>query len=225
MNGVFEGADHEEGCFDATASTHAPVDLFNMVNETLTLSKSSGLEKLEAAALFSCMGTVEDYISSVLQRVELIELSTAGGLKFLCALLNDCGSIIEQIDNLSEDYEKLATAYDVKFEPIMLLYDKAAKELTECIARLIFDDISPLTEKLCTTAHFEPEEAGVVEMICATIEDYLNDLERVVERLYFRKLVTNVIHSLMAAYCNQLLVSDLCYVEGIDEDILCFVSS
>ena len=203
---MFEGLEHEEGVFEATASTHAPVDLFNMVNETLTLSKSSGLEKLEAAALSSCISTIEEYISSVLQRVELIEPNTAGGLKFLCALLNDCGSINEQIDNLAEDYRELATAYDFQFEPVMILYDKAAKELIECIAKLIFDDLSPFTEKLCTHAHFEPQEADIMETICATIHDYLNDLERVVDTVFFRKLVTSIVHKLIIDYANNILV-------------------
>ena len=162
--------------------TPAPVDLFNLINETMVMAKSSGVEELEAAALSSCLNVLADYLTDIMEDMKETKRHS---FEYVVASMNDCSAIIDNLDNLEEENEVIIKKHlrPSDFETLREKYTDALIQCIDYIADMIVvDDLADVIKERveCKGRMDEVDSAAKVEACLertmATIEDYFSIL-------------------------------------------------
>jgi len=195
-------------------NTSAPVDLFNMINETIIMAQASGVEPLIAPVLSCCLITLVDYKTNLFYGLERSSSGEAlkGELAFLCALVNDCSSVVEHLGVLENSkIGKTGSEEGVQWEPVRVHYDEAAFQFLDLVMQMVLDDLEQalLTSKLFTKHHLEAEKwdvaANIMTRIVATLCDYLTDLQQLLLPEYFNRILKRLVQEISLIYCRQMM--------------------
>ena len=191
-------------------STPAPVDLFNLINETMIMAKSSGVEELEAAALSSCLNVLADFLTDIMEDMKETKKQS---FEYVVASANDCSAIIDNLDTLEEENSIIIEKH-LRSSDFETLREKYSDALMQCISfiadMIVVDDLADvIRERVECKGRFDPADSasvvsGALERIIATIEDYFSDLRVRLHSAYFLKMTKACIEKFVLQTCSQL---------------------
>ncbi|GBG27994.1 Diacylglycerol kinase eta [Hondaea fermentalgiana] len=193
-------------------ATSAPVDMFNMINETLIMAKASGVPQVQVAVMQCCLVTVADYITTF--RNELHETERGRtlmtDLRFMCAITNDCATIQDHIDDLDSGRMGLGNAsLNVDWNPVRSKYSQAVVSFVQITLDMIHADCEDFYGKLFSPAHLRvgPHDlaGNIMVRVAATVQDYLGDIKAFLILPYFKKLLRLLTRDICVTYCASLL--------------------
>lgn len=192
-------------------ATNAPVDIFNMINETLIMAKASGVPQVQVAVMQCCLVTIADYITTFRRELHETERGQAlmTDLRFMCAITNDCATIQDHIDDLDRGRFGISGAdVDIDWNPVRSKYSQAVLSFVDVILDMIHADVEAFYSQLFTPAHLDvsPQDlhGNVMVRIAATVQDYLGDIKSFILTPYFNQLLRYLTRDIVVSYCVSL---------------------
>ena len=88
-------------------------DLITIVTEHLKLAKESEVSRLPALVLNECITALDIYQAGVIELLKLQQDPNVFSINFLCALVNDAANLMEEVDNLVEEYQGVAAECNI----------------------------------------------------------------------------------------------------------------
>jgi hypothetical protein len=185
--------------------TPASVDLFSMINEYVAIAGRGGMKELQVEVIKMCLGGIKKYQKCMEEGIVGLE-EPADALLLLCAIINDCDEIADNLDsNIEEQYEDLLEEFDIEKEmdAVRVQCQTLSRYSTGIIKNVIFKDLEEIEDHL-----FDLESWGKQENLDAcisTIDDYLGDfVDRIVDISYLT-LVGFCFSEIIKMYVKKLL--------------------
>ena len=101
---------------DGKYHTPAPVDLFSMINEYVAIAGRGGMKELQVEVIKMCLSGIKQYQKCMEEGIVEFE-DPADELLLLCAIINDCDEIADNLDsNIEDQYEDLLEEFDIERE-------------------------------------------------------------------------------------------------------------
>ena len=177
------------------AGTSAPVDLLRIVCETLTESSTGGNSRIEEVATSCCVTALGYYLDLLQAKLPMIE-----DIALLCALANDCSTIVDYVDS---DLVDVLGRHGV--EAVSTKYTNSAVQIIEIVVGKILLDLDPWISLRFEEAQLRREDRRAVSNVCVIIKDSLADLKILLQPFLFQKLRRLLSRKVMIAYFSRLL--------------------
>ncbi len=185
--------------------TPAPVDLFSMINEYVAIAGRGGMKELQVEVIKMCLGGIKKYQKCMEEGIVELE-EPADQLILLCAIINDCDEIADNLDsNIEDQYEDLLEEFDIEKEmdAVRVQCQTLSRYATGTIKNVIFKDLEELEETLFDLESWKQQE--YLEACVSTIDDYLGDfMDRIVDMSYLT-LVGFCFSAMIKLYVQKLL--------------------
>jgi hypothetical protein len=170
-------------------------DLITIVNTHMKYAKDSEIGKLPLLVLNECIGALETYQKEVINFITSKPTSTFG-ITYLCAIVNDAANLMEEVDNVLEEYQSLADALGIEMANT-IVFVNAGNVAVQGLVDIIMGDLKPLL----IGSYKNP---ATIDEIYATIVDYLNDFRGFLSQYFFRLLVIKLTESIIVAILADL---------------------
>ena len=159
--------------------THSAGDLYHLIFTThLALAQEATCRRLEEALLRSGLEQLvrfHEAVTEVLER-SLRQSESAGVLKRMAAACNDLDDIALRLDDLVESMAPdLAEALEEDLERVRQILAQAGEAAVSVLIDLVIGDMAKEFSRLFRE-DWREGNGGSIKIICATLEDYLNDL-------------------------------------------------
>ena len=193
---------------DGKLITPGPADLFNLLSEALAMATSSGVDSVQAAVTSVCVVTQADYLYSVFEDVKATK---RGEFEYVCAVCNDCFTILDHVDHLQEQQKQFVDFFEIDTESIRTKCNETARKCLAILHDMVMSDLKELTsslfkkkEHLFVKEDDYDDEPVLVDFLCATLDDFLKDFVEKLERPFVSRIAKLIFHSLMVQYTTRL---------------------
>ena len=170
---------------DGKYHTPAPVDLFSMINEYVAIAGRGGMKELQVEVIKMCLSGIKQYQKCMEEGIVEFE-DPADELLLLCAIINDCDEIADNLDsNIEDQYEDLLEEFDIEREmdAVRIQCQSLSRFSTGTIKNVIFQDLHEIKDNLFDTESWKSQEN--LDACLCTIDDYLGDFgDRLVDMSY-----------------------------------------
>jgi hypothetical protein len=194
---------------DGTFFTHSPVDMWEAINQHISLAtatKSPILHVMIADKVVATLNSVFDIIINYVttldttQRPELREIE----LEYISALANDTALHIEEVINLIENFTiaEIRDRIDEIFDPLTTNLVRCGQTCLKRLAGLVMSDVQGLLDQV-----FMPEwmEGNQMHIATATISDYMSDFEEYLVNFWSDKFVYTILEEVIINYNRSML--------------------
>ena len=196
---------------DGKYHTPAPVDLFSMINEYVAIAGRGGMKELQVEVIKMCLSGIKQYQKCMEEGIVQFE-DPADELLLLCAIINDCDEIADNLDsNIEDQYEDLLEEFDIEREmdAVRIQCQSLSRFSTGTIKNVIFQDLHEIEDKLFDTESWKSQEN--LDACLCTIDDYLGDFgDRLVNMSYltlvglsFSEMVKLYVVKMMKKFLKQ----------------------
>lgn len=190
---------------DGRLQTSGPTDLFNLLNEALSLARVSGVRRLQASVVSMCAVSLSDYLFAVIN--ELVESPAKyESCSFVVAVTNDCWSVLDHLDRLEKEQNAVFAEFRVDLDPLRAKCAQHATRCLEVLAQQVRADLQPVLAKAFTKSHLESttDIEDVVAVVVATLDDCLEDFHVALEPPFVSRFAKMALRDIGGAYLARL---------------------
>jgi hypothetical protein len=196
---------HNDGSF----YTHAPVDMWEAINQHISLATSTNSPILHVmiadkvvTSLISVFEVIIKYVSTLdtSNKPELREIE----LEYISALANDTALHIEEVIELIENFTitEIRERIDEIFDPLTTTLVKCGETCLKRLASLVMSDVQGLLDQVFME---EWMEGNQMRIATATISDYMGDFEEYLVPFWSDKFTYTILEEVILAYIRSLL--------------------
>jgi hypothetical protein len=196
---------HNDGSF----YTHAPVDMWEAINQHISLATSTNSPILHVmiadkvvSSLISVFEVIIKYVSTLdtSNKPELREIE----LEYISALANDTALHIEEVIELIENFTitEIRERIDEIFDPLTTTLVKCGETCLKRLASLVMSDVQGLLDEVFMEEWMEGKQMRIAT---ATISDYMGDFEEYLVPFWADKFTYTILEEVILAYIRSLL--------------------
>lgn len=194
---------------DGTFYTHAPIDMWEAINQHISLATSTNspiLHVMIADKVVSSLNKVVldiiDYVQSLKSviRPELKDIE----LEFVCALANDTALHIEESIELIENFSmpEIRDRIDDIFDSLTTNLVTCGQACLQRLASLVMHDVRDLLNEVFTPDWLEGNQ---IHSAVATLSDYMGDFQDFLVSFWADKFVYTILEEVTLTYTRSVV--------------------
>jgi siroheme synthase (precorrin-2 oxidase/ferrochelatase) len=196
---------------DGSFYTHSPVDMWEAINQHISLATSTNSPILHVMIADKVVSTLNSVFDIIVNYVHTLDTSTKPAIKeieleFISALANDTALHIEEVMELIENFTiaEIREKIDEIFTPLITNLVKCGETCFKRLANLVMSDVQGLLDEVFMEEWLEGKQ---MQSVTATISDYMNDFEKYLVKFWAEKFVYILLEDITINYTRSLLFS------------------
>jgi siroheme synthase (precorrin-2 oxidase/ferrochelatase) len=196
---------------DGSFYTHSPVDMWEAINQHISLATSTNSPILHVMIADKVVSTLNSVFDIIVNYVHTLDTSTKPAIKeieleFISALANDTALHIEEVMELIENFTiaEIREKIDEIFTPLITNLVKCGETCLKRLANLVMSDVQGLLDEVFMEEWLEGKQ---MQSVTATISDYMNDFEKYLVKFWAEKFVYILLEEITINYTRSLLFS------------------
>lgn len=199
---------------DDSFFTHAPIDTWEALNQHLSLAtetKSPILYAMIAKKIGTALSHVYEIITTFIMSYGVDSKSPQANIldgiqiEFMCAVANDVAAHIDEIVNVVDNFEmdEIRPQINELFDSVTVDILKCGQEALKKITSFVIEDLHEQFELIFTNAWLQ--DGNQLNIIIATLSDYLGDLNKYLKQFWRNQIVYNLIEAITIQYIKSFL--------------------
>lgn len=183
---------------DGLLCTHAPVDLFKMVNQQLEVVEPLCWYQLNVVAVQECEWALTHFQGMLMARLQQ-QATKPMTLEYIAAVINNnsrCYDLVAELQDKANEMLENSKPDDIQLEPcdfdtVAHGFHNVAKTAVSNMAALLFQELGPTFEFFFSKDWVQEEP---METVIATLDDYLGEISTIIMDFFFKKLANECLH-------------------------------
>lgn len=195
---------------DGAFFTHTPVDMWEAINQHIALATATASPVLHVMIAEKVVPPLMEIFESIIHYVRTFNAASNPSLReieleYVAALANDTALHIENVIELIDTFtlEKTKEKIDEIFDPLTNSLVNCGEACLKRLASLVMSDVQQVLQKVFTVDWLDGGEQ--VQVVTATISDYLNDFEEYLREFWSEKFVYIILQEALLCYIRCIL--------------------